>query len=45
MANHPDGKDVAKKEIRGYLATYGVSRVAELAAKDLQSFLSDLEGV
>lgn len=45
MANHPDGKDQAKKEIRGYLATYGVSRVAELAAKDLQSFLSDLEGV
>jgi hypothetical protein len=45
MADHPDGKDQAKKEIRGYLATYGVSRVAELAAKDLQSFLSDLEGV
>ena len=45
MAEHPDGKDQAKKEIRGYLATYGVSRVAELAAKDLQSFMSDLEGV
>ena len=45
MAEHPDGKNQAKKEIRGYLATYGVSRVAELAAKDLQSFMSDLEGV
>jgi cobalamin biosynthesis Mg chelatase CobN len=45
MAAHPDGVPQAKKEIRGYLASFGVSRVAELPVESLQDFLDTIEGV
>jgi hypothetical protein len=45
MAQHPDGPAQAKKEVRGYLASFGVSRVAELPEASLQDFLDTLEGV
>jgi hypothetical protein len=44
MSEHPDGPVQGKKEIRSYLASFGVSRVAELPAESLQDFLDVLEG-
>jgi hypothetical protein len=44
MSEHPDGPVVAKKEVRGYLASFGVSRVAELPEASLQDFLDVLAG-
>jgi outer membrane biosynthesis protein TonB len=37
---HPDGAVVAKKEVRGYLATFGVQRVAELPESQLADFVA-----
>jgi hypothetical protein len=45
MNEHPDGVPEAKKQIRSYLASFGVSRVAELPAESLQDFLDTIEGV
>lgn len=45
MNEHPDGVPEAKKQIRGYLASFGVSRVAELPVESLQDFLDTIEGV
>lgn len=44
MSEHPDGPAVAKKEIRGMLATFGVAKVAELPPESLADFVAELDG-
>ena len=39
MGEHPDGPQEAKRQVRGFLATFGVARVAELPADQIGEFM------